>query len=267
MPSPFPGFDPYIERAGKWEDFHNKLMGDMERQLSQCLPPRYAVRMGERSYIDYLEPQTERMGEWHFKPDIGIKSADITGQSSTTQTSVLEQSAVDMEGLVEAEFREVFLEIHEMDPEQRLVTGIEVLSPTNKRPGTVGRYQYERKRKVFLDGHANLVEIDLLRGGRRMAMSGEWPNAPYYVLILRKEAAPRFKVFGAHYRDPLPIIPIPLSPPDPDVHLPLQSLVDSVFDRSRYEREIDYAQPLRPPLPDADAAWVLQQVHSWRPKN
>jgi hypothetical protein len=44
----------------------------------------------------------------------------------------------------------------------RLVTGIEVLSPANKRPGTVGWYQYERKRKVFLEGHANLVEIDLL---------------------------------------------------------------------------------------------------------
>jgi hypothetical protein len=29
--------DPFIEAQGLWEDFHNKLMGDMERLLSQTL--------------------------------------------------------------------------------------------------------------------------------------------------------------------------------------------------------------------------------------
>lgn len=259
MPSPFPGMDPFLEAQGKWEDFHNKLLGDMERHLAQILPPRYAVRLGERSYIDFLEPETEHSGQHLFKPDLGIKSSQgNSGHSS--QTSILEQTAVDMEGLVETEFREIFIEIRDMDPGLRLVTGIEVLSPSNKRPGTVGWYQYERKRKAFLEGHANLVEIDLLRGGARMPMKGAWPDSPFYVMVLRKENAPQVKVWPAHFREPLPDIPIPLAPPDADLALPLQPLVHGIYERSRYEREINYGQSLRPPLAPEEKGWVEEQI-------
>ena len=58
MKSPFPGMDPFIEARGKWEDFHNKLIGDVERSLSATLPARYSVRLGERSYIDFIDPQS-----------------------------------------------------------------------------------------------------------------------------------------------------------------------------------------------------------------
>jgi hypothetical protein len=260
MNSPFPGMDPFIEAQGKWEDFHNKLMGDIERFLSQILPARYAVRLGERSYIDYLDPKLELAGKLFFKPDVGIKSSDLEESSLALLTSVLEGRALDMEGLVEAEYREVFLEIHELDPELRLVTGIEVLSPANKRPGTVGWYQYERKRKVFLEGHANLVEIDLFRGGRRHAMTEPWPDSPYYLLVLRKALAPRCKVRPAHYREPITDLPIPLAHADPDVPLPLQSLINGIFARSRYGREIDYGVALKSPLPDADAIWLHERI-------
>src|SRR5262245_65516905 len=104
-------------------------MGDLERFLSQTLPPRYAVRLGERSYVEFVNPQTAVQGEHLFKPDVGIKTAEPVNGGAGGQTSVLEQSAVDMEGLVEEEFREVFLEIHEVDPQLRLVTGLEILSP------------------------------------------------------------------------------------------------------------------------------------------
>jgi hypothetical protein len=251
--------DPFIESQGKWEDFHNKLLGDIERFLSQTLPPRYTVRLGERSYIEYLDPKAEREGEIVFKPDVGVKTAPGAEREQARQTSVLEEAGVDMEGLVEAEFREIYLDIYEMDPQLRLVTGIEVLSPANKRPGTVGWYQYERKRKVFLQGHANLVEIDLLRGGRRHAMAQAWPDSPYYLLVLRKADAPHCKVKPGHYRQPLPVLPIPLVPPDADVPLALQPLVEGVYERSRYAREIDYARPLRPPLPAEDIAWLQKQ--------
>src|ERR1700733_15093696 len=189
MRSPFPGMDPFIESQGLWEDFHNKLMRDMERLLSQTLPPRYTVRLGERSYVAFVDPDTARQGERFFKPDVGIKAAQPANGGAGSPTSVLEQSAVDMEGLVEEEYREVFLEIHEIDRHLRLVTGIEILSPTIKRHGTVGWYQYENKRKVFLEGHANLVEIDLLRSGRSMGMTGDWPDSPYYLMVLRKDQA------------------------------------------------------------------------------
>src|SRR5437764_455214 len=51
MASPFPGMDPYIEACGLWEDFHAKLIGEIERTLAPILPSRYVVRAGERSYV------------------------------------------------------------------------------------------------------------------------------------------------------------------------------------------------------------------------
>jgi hypothetical protein len=149
-----------------------------------------------------------------------------------------------------------------LNPEQRLVTGIEVLSPTNKRPGTVGWYQYERKRAVFLQGHANLVEIDLVRSGRRRAMAEPWPDSPYYLLVLRKEQAPRCKVWAAVYREPLPPLPVPLAAGDADVRLDLQPLINQVYERSRYREEIDYASPLRPPLSAEDGAWLAERLRN-----
>src|SRR5271165_2204363 len=42
----------------------------------------------------------------------------------------------------ETEYREGFLEIRELQPERKLVTCIEALSPSNKRSGTPGWLQY-----------------------------------------------------------------------------------------------------------------------------
>ena len=62
------------------------------------------------------------------------------------------------------EVREPYLTIIEPAAGDRVVTAIEVLSPTNKAPGE-GRDAYLQKRDEFWDAGANLVEIDLLRAG------------------------------------------------------------------------------------------------------
>jgi hypothetical protein len=92
---------------------------------------------------------------------------------------VLKAEPVLMRAFIEEEHRETFVEIYEATPEQRLVTRIEVLSPSNKRPHTPGWDIYHRKRQSLLPGDINLVEIDLLRGGRRMPMLDPWPDSPY----------------------------------------------------------------------------------------
>jgi hypothetical protein len=114
-----------------------------------------------------------------------------------------EAAPVTMRALVETEFREGFLEIREIHGERTLNTGIEVLSPSNKRPGTPGWEQYTRKRQEFLDGAANFVEIDLLRGGSRMPMESAWPGSPYYLLVSRKREAPTCKVWPTFSLRPL----------------------------------------------------------------
>jgi len=67
----------------------------------------------------------------------------------------------------------------------RIVTLIELLSPTNKRAGGDGREQYLDKREEIIQSRTNLVELDLLRGGQRLPMQGDLPRADYYALVRR----------------------------------------------------------------------------------
>ncbi|NLF71137.1 MAG: DUF4058 family protein [Candidatus Anammoximicrobium sp.] len=64
-----------------------------------------------------------------------------------------------------------------------------------KRGGCFGLRCYDRKRQVFQERHVNLVEIDLLRSGRRRSMEKPRPDSPYYVLAIRKSAAPSGRRF------------------------------------------------------------------------
>ena len=169
MLSPFPGMDPYIEAFGLWGDFHSKLIGEMERRLSSLVPDRYVVRTGERAYVAIGGPTAEEGHE--FLPDVLVASTrgpEAVGPTAvaTSAPAQPEAAPVLMQALFEAEYREVFLEIHQTDPERRLVTGIELLSPSNKRPGTKGWRLYRRKRDLYFRGLAHFVELDLLRRGR-----------------------------------------------------------------------------------------------------
>jgi hypothetical protein len=263
MPSPFPGMDPYIEASHLWEDFHSKLIGEIERALSNLVPERYVVRTGERSYVALALDDEEQRS---FLPDVAVASTGRPGRGGRKAKASARAPAVQsgpaplmMRPLIREEYRESFLEILQVDPERKLVTGIEVLSPSNKRPNTRGWRLYYRKRLAYLSGRANFVEIDLLRRGRRMPMASRWPDSPYYLLVCRKKQA-RCAVWPATFAAPLPPLPVPLAPPDPDISLDLQPLIAAVYARSRYERDIDYRRPLRPPLSPAEAAWLEEQL-------
>lgn len=261
MPSPFPGMDPFIEACGRWEDFHPKLIGEIERALAAVLPERYFVSLATRSYI--VLAGTEGKEFKSFLPDVGVTTpaAKASAQRTTTAVAeIVETEAISMEAFIALEFRETFIEIHELDPEERLVTCIEVLSPSNKRRGSKGWKRYVRKRNGLLLGAANLVELDLLRGGQRMPMMTQWPDSPYTLLVCREQRAPSCDVWPAHFRRPLPILQIPLAPPDEDVRLDLQPLLAAVYARARFDRRLDYTRPLQPALSDDDSAWLAEQL-------
>ena len=120
-----------------------------------------------------------------------------------------------MRAFIQEEHRETFVEIYAASPGQRLVTTIEVLSPSNKRPGTEGWELYQRKRQTLLLGNVNLVEIDLLRGGQRMPMLDPWPDSPYTLLVAKAKKFQLCQVWPATFQRPLPPIPVPLPIPPP----------------------------------------------------
>jgi hypothetical protein len=154
MRSPFPGMDPYIEASHLWEDFHNKLIGEIERALSARVPDRYVVRTGERSYVALAQLDNEGE-ERAFLPDVAVTSsrgpakAGRKSKGSARNTARDEPGAVTMRALVKADYREPYLEIRQVDPEHKLITGIEILSPSNKRPGQSHLIPSKNRHKVL----------------------------------------------------------------------------------------------------------------------
>jgi hypothetical protein len=266
MPSPFLGFDPFIESCGLWEDFHAKLVGEIEMAAAMAVPPQYLVRINERSYV-VLSSSADLEPKRHMiQADVGVTRPSDTASGTPLKSTggtvamVADDEAVTIRALVEAEFREVFVEISALSPDRKLVTTIELLSPSNKRHGSVGWRQYLRKRQAHLEGQANLVEIDLVRGGQRMPMEEDWPASPGYVLTCWRKTAPVCKVWPAFVDRPLPKLRVPLAPPDDDLTLDLQAMVDAIYDRSRYAMEINYHRPCHPPLDDRTAAWLHERL-------
>ena len=84
-----------------------------------------------------------------------------------------------------------------------VVTAIEVLNPSNKVPGPA-RQGYKSKQRDYLAARVNLVEIDLVRSGRRMPMVDPWPKSPYYLLVGREDHVPYCRVWPAYFHQPLP---------------------------------------------------------------
>lgn len=269
MQSPFPGMDPYIERHHLWPDFHDDLIAEIKRGLAAVLTERYVVRTGERSYA--VLAQSEGKDEHPFIPDVGVTAADRrprrsgAGKPGPETETVANRGPVQMLALIEERFRENFIEVLEPQSDQRLVTTIEVLSPANKRQGTPGWDLYLSKRQALLLGAANLVEIDLLRGGERMPMVTPWPDSPYYILVCRKRRAPYCSVWPATFRSRLPAVHVPLDEPDRDIVLDLQAMVEQIYRRSRYGTSIDYSQPLTPPLKRDQVAWLERRLRRRSP--
>ena len=256
--SPFPGMDPYIEARGLWGDFHNDLITSIKRFLNSQLPPRYVARGGERSYIDAVDLDGERLKRRTIIPDVSVheRATPATPHSSTAAVEELTDESVVMYGTQLEEIRESFIDIRDVETDNRLVTSIEILSPTNKRPNSKGWVEYESKRNNFFRGIANLVEIDLLRGGRRLPMGSPLPAGHYMAIVSRGRLRPKSSVYSWRLSGRMPAIPIPLAARDAEPMLDLQTVLDLVYDRAHYHRSLKYATPPVPPLSPEMADWT-----------
>jgi hypothetical protein len=258
--------DPFIESSGLWRNFHANLMIKIQDALADLVPRHYLVRAEERSYLLLAVENGKEVRE--FYPDVRVidagpprkkRSKRRPAQTTMAAAAVsLEQRPMKLSAFVETEVRETFIDIFVTEPEQRLVTTIEVLSPTNKDRGGHGWNLYLRKRQAALVCEVHLVELDLLRGGTRLPMRNPWPDSPYTLLVARARQHYACDVWPAYFHVPLPALAIPLAAPDPDVTLDLQPLVASIYTRLRYGETIDYGKPLVPPPTPAEEKWLKQ---------
>lgn len=136
-----------------------------------------------------------------------------------------------------------------------VVTVLEVLSPSNKRPGE-GRTQDETKRKTILGSSTHLVEIDLLRKWEPMPTLNDEIQTHYRILVSRRERRPKADLYAFNLPDTIPSFPLPLRTEDADPLVNLQDLFNGVYDRSGYGFVIDYSREPVPVLSETDAAWA-----------
>lgn len=250
MPTPFPGMDPYLERPDLWPDVHNRLIVMIADDLAPRLRPRYYVAIEERTYT-LFDP-----GELVFagRADVAVVPSSSQAVEQPEAKNLALPTTVTVELPMPDAVRESYLEVRAVD-HNRVVTVLEVLSPTNKRPGE-GREQYLRKRMQVLATRTHLVEIDLLRIGEPMPMRGDTPPGHYHILISREDKRPRADLISFSVRQPVPSFRLPLQPGDAEPLVELNRLLSSLYDRAGYDLRINYQTDPAPPLTGEDAAWA-----------
>ena len=259
MPSLFPGMDPYLEAPTFWPAFHNRLIVAIADAIAPLLRPQYYVEIETRTY----------RGQAEGGLSIGIPDAVVfsgqtkerepeTKDNSSTQTTVAlaaEPCPKRVQLPMTEDVKERYLEIREVAT-RAVVTAIEILSPKNKTSGP-GRQAYEEKRQTILSSRTHLVEIDLLRGGRPMAIVGEKINTAYRLLISRSEQRPFADLYTISLQDKLPTFALPLQAGDSEPLVSLQEVFNGVYERASYDLRLDYSQPPPPPLLSApDLKWL-----------
>jgi hypothetical protein len=249
MPSPFQGMDPYLECH--WGDVHTSLVTYARDQLNKVLPRDLRARVEERILLG--TPDDERP----VVPDVRIL-AHATGRKTAGKAGVTTGEPLIV--ALDEPLTERFIEIRDASQGHRVVSVIEVVSPSNKRPGK-SQDEYLRKQQELWQGHISLVEIDLLRSGQRLlpfpfeSLPVEH-QTPYGVCVTRGWKLKQVEFYPISLREPLPTIRIPLRQSDTDAPLDLQKLIEQCYDNALYADDIDYREAPEPALATDDAEWA-----------
>ncbi len=269
--NPFPGMNPFMEQ--RWSDAHLRMISGSLEELGVTLPEAYSA-------IGQEHVSVQGSGATGYYPDVAVVEETwrhgIPSVWTPEEAGALESESklrspwtggarapVRMPRIVRRELpKERWVEIRHDDG--TLVTVIEIASPANRGSR---RLEYLTKRADYLAAGVNVVEIDLLRGGKRLLdMTEEQLRAEfgpaeetYFVSATRSFDPDRLEVYACPLREPLPCIHIPLRYPDLDVPLDIQLLVNRCYETGRYWK-LDYAAPLVPPPNDEDAQWIAERL-------
>jgi hypothetical protein len=255
--------DPYIERPIIWPDFHDSLVVYIRAALQPLLRPRYVALGQERLYVI----ESERP----IYPDVSVVGTAHPRRGVGSSVAVLEPDAPAVFQLWREEIRQPLIHIIEPAAGNRLVTAMEVLSPSNKTPGP-GRDSYLEKRDELWAAGANLVEVDLLRDGdptvriseEKLGQLRPW----HYLVAVTRNSPPRQEVYAIPLERRLPRVSIPLAADDKDVTLDLQAVFTRCWDEGPYPELLQYAGPPPGTVTADEVRWCerLLQEAGFRPR-
>jgi hypothetical protein len=134
---PFPGIDPYLERAGVWEEVHTRLIVAMADALGPQVRLKYRVGVEQLTYLAVLTPdEYELVGKLDVLVAAPRRQAQAV-QATTTAVGIAPKVA---QLPMPEEIIERYLEVRDVVTGE-VITVLELLSPTNKLTRD-GRRQY-----------------------------------------------------------------------------------------------------------------------------
>jgi hypothetical protein len=249
MKSPFLGMNPWLE-GYLWPDVHSDLASAIRSLLAPMIAPKYVARLAIAAYMDndpeseigitYPDVEVLRQGNILKEPVVAY------GNRSTTVPTIVAPFKLPIDVKV------ISVEVRDVE-HNKLVTAIEILSPLNKRKPNLIDYR-EKINELHKSG-VHVLEIDLLRRGTRPFPHNK-SNKHYQMMLLRAKKN-KAAVWAVGIQDELPVLPVPLLAPDPDVALDLGQALDIIFERSLYHLSIDYKKEAAPPtFSEEELAWI-----------
>ncbi len=244
--------------ADAWGSFHGPHITLLAMEIDGLLPPGYIAEPERGLQIKPYHPvsgeeiRSERIKR--RKPDITIyqneapasSGASLAGSvtAPTLELPAIESLTLDEEAYLTA------IAIRQVDANDigKVVTWIELLSPTNK-PGGTGYHQYLEGRENTLRSGIALVEIDYLHQsppviGLIPSYPDQEPGAyPYLITVTNPRPdlqTGRLRVYGFQVDAPMPVIPIPLADEESftvDFGKPYHQTFESL---SVFSRRVDY---------------------------
>jgi hypothetical protein len=234
--------------------------------LQAKLPDPYYADSEDRVYVDveYRVPDVNviKRGEQDSEQGTGDGGVAVATRS---RPIVVEPVPVMYTG----ETTEGFVNVYTRQGErERLVTSIEILSPSNKRSG-LGMSAYLQKQKELLAKRVHLVEIDLLRAGKHVTIVPQSLlreraiQYDYHVCISRFDRRFAALLYPFALPERLPEIDIPLLPGDRGVALDLQEAMDRAYDAGPYRKRVRYAEDSPdPPLTPEQQQWAAEHLRA-----
>jgi hypothetical protein len=256
--------DPWLEAPGVFPDLHNRLITHLSEVLNSLLPAPYFTAIANRVWLEASERRIEPDANILKPRDMNGLAKHAEGNNSSATATLPEIGLLTVSAIRYADepMEEAYLEIHASPGGEELVTAIEVLSITNKLPGSDGRAAYRHKQREVREANVNLVEIDLLRGGRHTTLVPEKGlreaahRFDYHVCIYFAAQPEQFRIAAFGLTERLPRIAIPLLPNDQPLIVDLQPILNRCYEQGLYSRRVRYGQPCEPPLTPDQQAWA-----------
>jgi hypothetical protein len=157
---------------------------------------------------------------------------------------------------VPGEHQEEFIEIRDRG-DGKLVTLLDVVSPATKTTAA-GRHALLEQRRRARESGANVVEVDLVLGGRptlgysRLGL----PDWDYAVTVTRAAPSERHEIYCTTLQKRLPRFRLPLAPDDRDTGLDLGAIVKRCYVEGGFSGRISYRREPAVPLDEKDRRWL-----------